>query len=310
MAAAGRSTFRRILRWFLWLVLAGFLLTAAVVGTAWWYFHPAFTATNDVVYTQRHGKDLTLDVYRPIEQNGAAVLIMVSGGWRSQSGRLQPWMVASLLRKGLTVVTVTHLSQPEASVMEIVEDVQRAVRHVRHHATEYGINPDRFGVVGASSGGHLSLVLATMGGPGDTSAADPVERESSAVQAAAVFFPVTDLLNLGPSTENAGDNGPPKSFRKAFGPDAMNPPSWQQIGRSISPIYHITAALPPIRIAHGDADTLVPLDQSIRFKARAAELGHQVLLEIKPGKKHGWGTMLWDMNVFASWFVEVLGRSE
>ncbi|QIF01678.1 alpha/beta hydrolase [Roseimicrobium sp. ORNL1] len=305
-----RSRFRRILGWCLRIILLLVLLVGTIAGVAWWYFHPAITETRGVVYTQRNGQDLTLDVYRPAHQNGATVLIMVSGSWKSNPKGFQPWMVSSLLRKGLTVVTVSHLSQPKASVMEIVADVQRATRYVRHHAAEYGIKPDRFGVVGGSSGGHLALMLATCGGPGDAAATDPVERESAAVQAAAVFFPVTDLLNLGPSTENAGDNGPPKSFRNAFGPDAMNPPSWQVIGRSISPIYHITAALPPIRIAHGDADTLVPLDQSIRFQAKAAELGHKVLLEVKPGQKHGWLTMLWDAHVFAGWFVEVLGRSE
>lgn len=300
------SRFRRILGWFLRIALVLLLLAGAVAGTAWWYFHPSFTSTHGIVYTQRNGQDLTLDIYRPEEQSGAAVLIMVSGSWKSNPKGFQPWMAASLLRKGLTVVTVTHVSQPKASVMEIVADVQRAARYVRHHAAEYGIHPDRLGVVGGSSGGHLALMLATRGGPGDAAAADPVDRESSAVQAAAVFFPVTDLLNLGPSTENLGDNGPPKSFRKAFGPDAMNPPSWQVIGRSVSPIYHISAALPPIRIAHGDADTLVPLEQSTRFQAKAAELGHQVLLEVKPGQKHGWLTMLWDAHVFAGWFEEVL----
>ncbi|HSI64137.1 MAG TPA: alpha/beta hydrolase fold domain-containing protein, partial [Candidatus Saccharimonadia bacterium] len=165
MAVTGRSTFRRILRGFLWLLLVVFLLGATVAGTAWWYYHPDFTATRGIVYTQRQGQDLTLDVYRPAHPNGAAVLIMISGSWKSNPKGFQPWMASSLLRNGLTVVAVTHLSQPKASVMEIVEDVQRAVRHVRHHATEFGIKPDRLGVVGGSSGGHLALMLATCGGP-------------------------------------------------------------------------------------------------------------------------------------------------
>ena len=128
------------------------------------------------------------------------------------------WMVAPLLRRGYTIFAVSHLSQPQATVMEIVADVHRGVRFIRHHAKEYGIDPNRIGVAGGSAGGHLSLMLATRGGPGVPDANDPVDRESSAVQAAAVFFPVTDLLNLGDSTENPGDGGPPKSFVKAFGP--------------------------------------------------------------------------------------------
>lgn len=191
--------------------------------------------------------------------------------------------------------------------MEIVEDVNKAARFVRHHAAEYGIDPQRIGVFGGSSGGHLSLMLATCGGPGDASAADPVARESSAVQAAAVFYPVTDLLNLGPSTENLGDGGPPKSFRNSFGPKAADLAEWKVIGRDVSPIYHVTKGLPPVRIEHGDADTLVPLEQSTRFQKCAGDLGCDVSLTVHPGKKHGWPTMIWDAHLFAAWFTEHLG---
>jgi acetyl esterase/lipase len=133
-----------------------------------------------------------------------------------------------------------------------------------------------------------------------------VDRESSAAQAATVFYPVTDLLNLGPSTENLGDGGPPKSFRKSFGPKAADLNEWKIIGRDISPLFHVTKSLPPIFIAHGDADTLVPLEQSTRFKPRAAELGREVALKIRPGEKHGWPTMIWDAHLFAGWLTERL----
>jgi dipeptidyl aminopeptidase/acylaminoacyl peptidase len=64
--------------------------------------------------------------------------------------------------------------------------------------------------------------------------------------------------------------------------------------------------LPPVFIIHGDADTLVPLEQSTRFKQRAAELGREVVLTIRPGKKHGWPTMIWDAHLFAQWFTQRL----
>ncbi len=80
----------------------------------------------------------------------------------------------------MTGFAVYHVSQPEASVMEIAEEVSRAVRYIRHHARDYGADPQRLGVTGGSAGGHLSLLLATRGGPGPADAADPVDRESSA----------------------------------------------------------------------------------------------------------------------------------
>lgn len=293
----------RLLRWSLRLLLAFIVLAALLCGAGWWFFHPSFTSTPSIVYTRRHGHDLTLDVVRPDQPNGAGVLVMVSGKWKSDPKKFQPWLASSFLRQGLTLFAVSHLSQPEATVQEIVEDVGRAARFVRHHAKEYGIDPNRIGVVGGSSGGHLGLMLATCGGPGDPNAVDAVDRESSAVQAAAVFYPVTDLLNLGPSTQNLGDGGPPKSFRNSFGPKAADLNEWKVIARDISPIFHITKALPPVFVTHGGADTLVPLEQSTRFQQKAAGLGREVLLTVRPGEKHGWPTMIWDAHLFAEWLA-------
>ncbi|MBN8246529.1 MAG: prolyl oligopeptidase family serine peptidase, partial [Verrucomicrobia bacterium] len=113
-------------------------------------------------------------------------------------------------------------------------------------------------------------------------------------------------LNLGESTENLHDGGPPKSFVKAFGTNSTNRAAWAVIGRDMSPIAHVTSNLPPTLIFHGDADTLVPLDQSQRFQARARELGRTVELVVHRGGRHGWLTMLWDIRAFAAWFDRYL----
>lgn len=300
-----RHCFRVLLRAFLFFLLLAFLLAAA----GWWYFHPASEVNRDVVYGQRNGKNLTLEIHRPAVSNGIGVLIMVSGKWKSHPGKFRSWLAAPLLREGMTVFAVSHIAQPEASVPEIVQDVHRAARFVRHHARSFGVDPQRLGVTGGSSGGHLSLMLATRGGPGQADAPDPVDREDSSVQAVAVFFPVTDLLNLGSSTENDGTGGPPRSFKRSFGADAEDLEKWRVIGREVSPIFHIGTELPPVLIAHGSADTLVPMDQSERFRERAAGFGHQVRLLVRSGARHGWPTMIWDLRLFAQWFKEQLVAS-
>lgn len=73
--------------------------------------------------------------------------------------------------------------------------------------------------------------------------------------------------------------------------------------------YHVTSELPPILIIHGDADPGVPLDQSERFAKCAREAGREVKLDVRPGKKHGWPTMVFDIIRFADWFDEHLKAS-
>lgn len=298
-----------------WLIRLGLALAIVVVvagaitGAGWIYFHPSIERTDGVVYGEWDGVPLTMDVLRPASghANGLAVALMVSGGWKSKrSGGTPVWLVAPLIRDGYTVFGICHISQPAATIMDIIGQVQRGIRFIRHNAKAYGIDPNRIGVTGGSSGGHLSLMLATRGGPGPANAPDPVDRESSAVQAVAIFYPPTDLLNLGPSTENPGDGGPPIHFVQAFGPGAKDMAVWRTIGRESSPIYYVHKDMPPILIYHGDADTLVPLEQSQRFQKRAAEEGAEVKLVVHRGGKHGWLTMLFDERAFARWFDRYL----
>jgi acetyl esterase/lipase len=259
----GPSRKRRLLKR---VALVGLLLLGLVLGVVagvWTYLHPRFTWTRELSYGERHGEPLRIDVLQPAAPNGLGVLLMVSGSWKSGAHSLRPWLVAPLLRRGYTIFAVHHVSQPKATVMEIVEDVTTAARFVRTRAAEFGVDPTRLGVTGGSSGGHLSLMLATRG----------------LVGAAAVFFPVTDLLNL--------DGGPPKSFTRAFAQEPKDLVRWKVTGREMSPLYHVTPELPPVFICHGDADTLVPLDQSQRFLERAREVGATVELRVHPGFGHG-----------------------
>jgi len=285
--------------------VAAAVAAVSVIG-GWVYFHPPCEWTRGVEYGRRHGEPLTLDVLRPRSPNGLGIVVIVSGGWRSDPASIRPWLVAPLLRRGYTVFAVAHVSQPKASVAEIFADVSRGVRFVRTHAEAYGIDPDRIGVGGGSAGGHLALLLATQGRPGPADAADPVDRASSRVQAAAVFYPVTDLTNLTGSTEDPGDGGPPRSYRAAFRQEPVDMATWRPLARELSPIHHVTSDLPPVLIHHGDRDTLVTLDQSVRFRDRARAAGGEVVLRIVAGGGHGWLTMPLDVARFAAFFDRVL----
>ena len=271
--------------------------------------------TEDVIYGRKSGMALTLDVFEPAKPNGCGVLFLVNGGWLSSKATpllvtIRPGDYDPYLSRGYTVFAVVTSSQPRFTIHEEMEDVQRAVRFIRASANKYGVRPDCLGVLGSSSGGHLTLSTAARGGPGKADAADPVERESSEVQAVACFFPPTDFLNYGgPGISGLGE-GPLAPLEVAFGTRDLLPEERAKLGREISPIYAVTRKLPPTLIIHGNADKVVPLQQSESFVERAKAAGApHVKLIVRPGKGHGWGDF-WrsaeDTKEFADWFDQHL----
>src|SRR5260370_39989106 len=101
------------------------------------------TRVRDVIYGRRAGLALTMDVFRPAKPNGAAVVMIVSGGFVSAPEKIAPPFAEELLKRGYTVFAVVHGSQPKFTVPEIREDVRRAGRFIRHSAKDYGIDPGR-----------------------------------------------------------------------------------------------------------------------------------------------------------------------
>lgn len=289
------------------------MLLACSWSTAW--CGPAVHRTEDVIYGRKFGTVLTMDVFQPTNANACGIIFLVNGGWMSSKANpnmvtIQPDYYRPFLDRGYTVFAVVTSSQPKFTITEIIEDVNRAVRFVRHNSGKFDIRPDRLSITGSSSGGHLSLMIAAQGRAGIKDSPDPIERESSAVQAVACFFPPTDFLNWGGLGIDAVGLGTIASMRAAFGPRASTPAGRQELGREISPINFLSSNLPPTLIIHGDADPGVPIQQSESFAqcARAAGAVHVELLA-RPGKGHGWGEF-WksteDINAFVDWFDRYL----
>lgn len=152
---------------------------------------------------------------RPANPNGLGVVHFTCSDWIHATGAIHQDSFGPLLRHGYTIFHVQHAPLSQGTIEDFVAEAHRAVRFVRSHAAQYGIDPDRIGVTGAAAGASLALVVATRGGPGEPGASDPVDRASSAVQAVAVFSPLTDFLDLRGSSVDPGDEGPPKALRAA-----------------------------------------------------------------------------------------------
>lgn len=282
---------------------------------------PTFTRQEDVIYGRKFGTALTLDVFAPkTKTNGLGVIFVVSGGWFSAHEAINSGTVQEFLNRGYTVFAVVHGSQPKFTIPEVLGDMHRSVRFIRSRAGEYKIDPDRIGIFGGSAGGHLSLMQGTAGDAGNPDAKDPVDRQSSRVQAVACFFPPTDFLNYGKDGENALGRGVLASFRAPFdfkeldkSINAFVPITDEakllEIGRQISPVYQVSADDPPTLIIHGDADKLVPIQQAELIVGKLKEAGVTAELVVKRGAEHGWPDLGKDLSKFADWFDKYLAKN-
>ncbi len=203
----------------------------------------------NVVYGMYFGLALLMDVHHPAEPNGYGIILIPGSGWRApRSGRQLKDFGASLilLDAGYTVFTINHRAAPRFRYPAAVEDAQRAVRFVRHNAQRYGVDPDRIGGYGASSGAHLVSLLGTMDGDGDPKDLDPVNRQSAKLQAVVAVSAPTDLAMF--------DSPQGVSTLTSFIDSAAY--------RKGSPITYVTPDDPPFLLIHGDADPVVPFKQS------------------------------------------------
>ena len=259
------------------------------------------TYVRDVIYGHRDGMALTYDVFKPKQPNGALVVNMVSAGWRSSWGPPEERQARYqwLIDKGFTVVALHHASAPRFTVPDAVQDVRLGLRHIKLHAADYGADPARIGVWGASAGGHLSLVAGMMADGGDPAAENPLERSGNRVAAVVAYFPPTDLdvLLLGRARQGAIDF--PEEERGA-----------------VSPIRYVDARDPPVLLITGDADRGVPMMQSQRLKEELDRVGVEAKVIAFPGADHDFyvkddpaktdAYALEAMNAMVAWFEQRL----
>lgn len=308
-------------RWLALLAAAALAIALVVVAVRPRRAREMFSRAEDVIYGRKFGTALTLDVFTPVKgANGAGVIFVVSSGWKSEHELIQLNLTREFLNRGYVVFAVVHGSQPRYDIPSCIADVTRAVRFVRAHAADYNLDPLRIGIAGNSAGGHLALMLATAGDRGDEQAEDPIDRESSRVQAAGCLYPPTDFLNYGNKGEIALGSGILDRLPAPFDFDVLDPAARQfrrvsdeakrqQIGKQISPIYHVTPDDPPTLIIHGDADPLVPIQQAERFLCELKAAGVEGKLIVKAGASHGGPEFADGSKVIADWFDKHLAGS-
>ncbi len=278
----------------------------------------------DVVYEQvkstRSVRQLHMSVLVPRNNDLKPAIIYFPGGGFTTAERDKFIEIRMALAKaGYVVAAAEYRTIPDTFPAPVL-DAKAAIRYLRQHATDYGIDTGRIGVLGDSAGGWLAQMLGTTNGDKSFDKGDFLSQ-SSDVQAVATLYGISDLRNIGEgfpediqkvhqspaATEALLVNG--VAFRNFAGASITTTP---QKALNASPIGHISGHKPPFLIMHGSKDTLVSPEQSAQLYEALRKSGVRANYVLIDGAEHGdyhWYQPV-VINRVVDWFRQTLGTPE
>ena len=232
---------------------------------------------NDLEYGPHERNKLDLTV--PASDKPLPLLIWVHGGGWAAGDKSGGNPAKLLMGQGYAVAAINYRFSQHAPYPAQLHDCQAAVRFLRANSKKYNLDPDRFGVWGASAGGHLVALLGTTAGVKELDA-EPDSKVSDKVQAVCDWFGPTDLTKLVPP----GDAG--NVVAKLVGGPLGEK---KGVAKTADPVNYLDADDAPLLIVHGTQDPLVPLSQSVYLYEAAKKAGVPCELIVLEGAGHGDG---------------------
>ena len=231
----------------------------------------------------------TLGIYLPAaaKATGTAIVVCPGGGYAKLAMDHEGRQVAEWLNSiGVAAFVLKYRLGPRYHHPVQLQDAQRALRYVRLQAKEFGIAPDRIGILGFSAGGHLASTTGTHFDAGDPKAADPIDRMSSRPDFLILAYPVisftTEYTHSSSRKMLLGDNPDPNLVEK------------------LSNEKQVTPQTPPTFLFHTDEDKGVPSENSVLFYLALRKAKVPVELHIYEKGRHGVGLAPQD-PILSSW---------
>lgn len=241
------------------------------------------TSRENVEFVVRDGKPLLMDVFSPVSgpTPRPAIILFHGGGWAINDRNKELPLARFLASMGYTAATADYrLCTPRGPHFPIpVQDALAAVKFVRSHAAEFGVDPESLAVCGDSAGGELALLVGLAKDPsvfGDVS----YPGVSSAVSAVINHYGPTDLPALVDRKiylEKIGRTFLGGTFKELPEPY-----------RAASPISYVRSDAPPVLTLHGDQDIVVPIEQAVELHEAILKAGGRSILVRNLGAGHNW----------------------
>jgi acetyl esterase/lipase len=273
----------------------------------------------DIVYTVADGHELKLDIAVPkyLKAPAPAIVDIPGGSWRVVNKSVEDAVFYA--KYGFIGVSITHRTSDIAIFPAAVHDCKTAIRWLRAHGKEYNIDPDKIGVTGFSSGGHLAVLLGTSSGDSFLEGEGGYPDYSSSVQAVVDHFGPTDFLRMNDSEladrmDHFAENSPESLF--LGGPLREK----VELARLANPIVYIDPEDPPVLIGHGEKDGLVIINQSKLLYEALKKAGVPTEFVRVKNADHMYRPYKWDAEISPTieemnrltieWFQKWLGKPE
>lgn len=205
---------------------------------------------------------------------GAAVVICPGGGYGHLADHEGRPVAEWLNSVGVTVFVLKYRLGPRYHHPSMLQDAARAIRTVRARAAEWGLDPERVGILGFSAGGHLASTAGTHFDVGKSDATDPVERVSSRPSVMILIYPVITLrekTHAGSKRNLLGENPTP------------------ELVALLSNEEQVTKETPPTFLVHTLTDTAVPVENTLMFVNALRKAGVSFELHLYERGSHGFG---------------------
>ncbi|MDR3634568.1 MAG: alpha/beta hydrolase [Isosphaeraceae bacterium] len=235
-----------------------------------------------IVFAQPAGEPLTLNLARPATGNGPfpAVICIHGGGFTG--GRREDYddLCRKFARRGYAAATIDYRLAPKHRWPAHIHDCKAAVRWLRGHAGEYGIDPDKIGAMGSSAGGHLAQFLGVTNDVREFDGEVAPAAPSSKINCVAAWAQASDFTR-----EYGVWKGAAEAFRGFLGAELSAATRKQHV--RASPLFWVTPNAAPTLLVHGTADKEVLFTQSVWIYERLVSAEVEAYMVPIEGGGHG-----------------------
>jgi len=238
----------------------------------------------DIAYVSDGHPNQMLDLYLPEAGENLPLIVYVHGGaFRAGSKSQVP--AIDYVKKGYAVASIEYRFSQHAIFPAQIEDVKAGVRWLRAHAAEYRIDPDRFAAWGQSAGSHLAVMLGVTEDVTEFEVGENLDVSSS-VQVVIDNYAPTDFSQMDAHRLPDGQEHNPADSPESMLVGGALQENLEAVARA-NPITYVSEGDAPFLVVHGDADPLVPRNQSVILVAALEDADVPVEFYTVAGGGHG-----------------------